>query len=1189
MLLKSLELQGFKTFPDKTKLTFEDGISAVVGPNGSGKSNISDAMRWVLGEQSAKSLRCVKMEDVIFSGTPSRKAQGFAEVTLTIDNTSRHLQYDGDTVAITRRYYRSGDSEYLINKATVRLKDIHELFMDTGLGRDGYSMIGQGKIDSIISAKSEERREIFEEAAGISRFRYRKEESERKLAKAEENLVRLQDILGELKDRVGPLQLQAEKAKEYLTLYEEKRQLEIGLWLYTLNQSGKILQEHESKITIARNQHDAAVAEAEALDREIEQVFQQTNLCLAKAEQARNAAAKAEGEAATKDGEISVLQNDMHHNQETIGRLMAEQVRFDDNEKQNQDALVEKQLLLADCEAVIQAREAQCSETEAKLEQLRKGVDISNNQLEIANKQLQHLVEESADAKLVAMQASSTAEEIGLRLSTIEEATAQRTAQQQELESQIAAQKQAALAAQQADSTLQAEITAAESALTDQMVHSDEVKAERDKLYLDLQETKRRAKILEDLERNMEGFAHSVKSVMRMAENGELAGIHGPVSKLISVPKAYTTAIETALGGAAQHIVVSNEDNAKAAIALLKRRDGGRATFLPISTIRGKTLTEPNLQNCDGFLGIAGNLCQCSYQYENILQSLLGRIVVAETLDHAVAIAKQFRYQFKVVTLDGQVVNAGGSMTGGSLARKNGLLSRASDIAALHERGNALQAQYTEKNQRFAESSAAVIHLQETLQNLRKQRTDAADLKLQEEAALHRFQSELDSSSHQLAELITEKTYTQQRREDLLATQAKAEAQLQQIAAQIVQVQEELGKISGGRSELQQEAETLTMQLQDLRMAMLTVQKDKEVLQHAVAELEEKLREGREQARHIAEELEWTKQKNQQLELQIEAEKAAVRALRESADTQKKQAEQLQEERINLEKKTLELRAMEKKRSAEKERIGQELSRLEERKVGLQRRYDEIIEQLWNEYELTRREAELETEPVADEVESARRLRELKSKIKALGNVNVSAIEEYAEVSERYEFLTAQVADVEKSKTELHKLIRELTHQMTEIFTERFAQINDYFQTTFTELFGGGKAHLELSDPEDVLNSGIVILAQPPGKIVKNLELLSGGEKALVAVSLYFSIMKVNPPPFCMLDEIEAALDDVNVTRFAEYLRRMNENTQFIVITHRRGTMEEADVLYGVTMQQEGVSKLLKLDPSEVGSKLNMK
>lgn len=1189
MLLKSLELQGFKTFPDKTKLTFEDGISAVVGPNGSGKSNISDAVRWVLGEQSAKSLRCVKMEDVIFSGTPRRKAQGFAEVTLTIDNSSRYLPFDGDTVAITRRYYRSGDSEYLINKATVRLKDIHELFMDTGLGRDGYSMIGQGKIDSIISAKSEERREIFEEAAGISRYRYRKEESERKLARAEENLVRLQDIVSELEGRVGPLREQAEKAKTYLALYQEKRRLEIGLWLYTLNQSGRILQEHEEKITIARNQHDEVIAASEALDMEIERLFQQTNACLARAEQARNEAAKAEGEATVKDGEISVLQNDIHHNQETIGRLTAEQVRFGDNEKQNRADLQEKQERIAQYDVELREQEQQYQRAEEKLNQLRKSMDISAGQLEIANTQLRHLAEESANAKLAATQASSTAEEIDLRLSAIAETTAQQDRRRQALEAEITAQQQRVAEAQQSEADLRARASQAEAKLAESSRQSDAVKAERDKLYLDLQETSRRAKILEDLERNLEGFAHSVKTVMRMAEKGELTGVHGPVSRLLTVPKDYAIAIETALGGAAQYIVVSTDQDAKNAIGQLKRKDGGRATFLPVSTIRGKTLSEPGLQNCPGFIGIAGELCQCDRQYTGILQSLLGRIVVAQTLDHAVAIAKQFRYQFRVVTLDGQVVNAGGSMTGGSLARKNGLLSRASEIAALREKGQQIEAQYQAKSRLFAEAGNAIVQWQDTLRTVRQELSETAAARLELSAELNRLESDLAARRHQMQELLTEKQFTEQRRSDLEAAQTKAEQQLQQLAQQMLQAQAELGKISGGRTELQTQTEKLSMEMQELRMTLLTTQKDREVLVTAAAELEEKIRQSGEQSRHITDELDWMRQKNRQLETDIEAAKAAVQQLREQAAERKRQAEQLQADRMQLEKKSVELRAMEKERSATKETIGRELSRLEERKLSLQRRYDEIIEQLWTEYELTRREAEAEAEPVEDESQSARRLRELKNKIKALGSVNVAAIEEYAEVSERYEFLTQQVADVEKSRTELHKLIRDLTRQMTEIFTQRFAEINSYFQTTFTELFGGGKAHLELSEPEDVLNSGIVILAQPPGKIVKNLELLSGGEKALVAVSLYFSIMKVNPPPFCMLDEIEAALDDVNVVRFADYLRRMNQNTQFIVITHRRGTMEEADVLYGVTMQEEGISKLLKLDPSEIGSKMGVK
>lgn len=1189
MRLKSLELQGFKTFPDKTKLVFEDGISAVVGPNGSGKSNISDAVRWVLGEQSAKSLRCVKMEDVIFSGTSGRKGLGFAEVTLTIDNTSRYLPYDGDTVAITRRYYRSGDSEYLINKATVRLKDIHELFMDTGMGRDGYSMIGQGKIDSVISAKSEERREIFEEAAGISRYRYRKEESERKLARTEENLLRLQDIVSELKDRVGPLQEQAEKAKTYLALYQEKRQLEIGLWLYTLSRSGEVLKEHEEKISIARSQHDDILAKSEALDQEIERLFEKTNECLAKAEQARNESAKAEGLAVSKDGEVSVLQNDMHHNQETIGRLTAEQIRFGNDDKQFHALLQEKQEEITTLDETLQSQEQQCRETEERLEQLRKNMTVSADQQEIANTQIERLSQQASNVKLSAMQASSSAEELALRIGTIAQTVTQKQEQQQRLETQVMAQKELLQSAQETEQMLRDDLQKLEEALTDSAKERETAKSQRDQVYLDLQETNRRAKILEDLERSMEGFAHSVKAVMRMSEKGELAGIHGPVSRLLTVPKAYAVAIETALGGAAQHIVVATEEEAKAAIQKLKQKDGGRATFLPMTTIRGKLLTEPGLEKTSGFVGIAGKLCQCEEQYSGILQSLLGRIVVADTLDHAVSIAKQFRYQFRVVTLDGQVVNAGGSLTGGSFARKTGLLSRGSEIDALHEKSRQLEQIYQQKNQLVMEMDEKNAAWQTTLQETRQKLSQSANVRLEMAGKLHQLESDLSAGEHQLKELLTEKHFAEQRRQDLQTTQKDAQDQLALLEKETLKAQAELGKITSGRSALQQTAETLTQQLQEMRIALLTVQKDREAVLRDAQSLREKIQEGSNQARHIAEELVWMREKNQQLAQTIETVQTQARVFREQAIQYKKEAEQQQETRMRLEQKSVELRAAEKEQSAQKETIGRELSRLEERKQNLQREYDEIIERLWNEYELTRREAEAEAEPVSDANQASRRLRELKNEIKKLGNVNVSAIEEYAEVSERYEFLTQQVTDVEKSRTELHKLIRELTHQMTDIFKSRFAEINGYFEKTFVELFRGGKAHLELSEPEDVLNSGIVILAQPPGKIVKNLELLSGGEKALVAIALYFSIMKVSPPPFCMLDEIEAALDDVNVTRFAEYLRRMNQNTQFIVITHRRGTMEEADVLYGVTMQEEGISKLLKLDPSEIGNQAGVK
>ena len=1188
MLLKSLELHGFKTFPDKTKLTFEDGISAVVGPNGSGKSNISDAMRWVLGEQSAKALRCVKMEDVVFSGTPSRKAQGFAEVTLTIDNKSRRLPFDEDTVAITRRYYRSGDSEYLINKATVRLRDIHELFMDTGLGRDGYSMIGQGKIDSVISAKSEERREIFEEAAGISRYRYRKEEAERKLQRAEENLLRLQDILQELEGRVAPLKEQSEKAKLYLELYEEKKQLEIGLWLCTLNQSGVILQEHETKLAEVRSRHEGVMTQSEALDREIEALFQQTNLCLAKAEQARNNAAKNESEATAKEGEISVLQNDIHHNLETIGRLTAEQTRYGDHAAEQREALQTKQAQITEFDEAIAAQKRECTEAEQQLFFLRMQLEESGTEAEQHRNRLEEWSAESEQLRLRMTQFDSTAQEISLRLSAVDAAVAQYQGQLADLDGQLTRQRQVTDGATAQEQQLQQQLNQTEQALSQAVRQMDEEKIRRDQVYLDLQETRRRVKLLEDLERNLEGFAHSVKTVMRLAEQGQITGIHGPVSRLLTVPKDYALAIETALGAAAQNIVVSNEEDAKTAIRVLKQKDGGRATFLPMSTIRGKTLTEPGLRDCKGFVGVAGDLCQCDKQYQGILQSFLGRIAVANTLDDAVAIAKRFRYQFRVVTLDGQVVNAGGSMTGGSSNKKSGLLSRASEIAALKEKGAALEGRFAQTQRAFEEQSQSIQGLRGSLEQLRQNWTSQGEQVLAESSALHRLESERNAVQQQLTSLESETENARRRCTDLETERQTVQEQLRRLEEQMAEERQILAALSTSQDGAQKEWNWIQSQLQAQRLKLLTVEKDREMLAQNVKELEEQLVQGQEQSRHISAELEDTKEKNARLEEAIALGKEEAATLRAQAEAFRSEAEQLQQERMTLEQTSVALRNQEKEASAQKEAIGRELSRLEERKLSLQRQYDEIIEQLWNEYELTRREAEEEAQPVEDQEQSTRRLRELKSKLKGLGSVNLDAIEEYQAVSERYEFLTEQVKDVEQSRTQLHKLIRDLTRQMTEIFKERFQEINEYFKTTFTELFGGGKAHLELSDPEDVLHSGIVILAQPPGKIVKNLELLSGGEKALVAVSLYFSIMKVSPPPFCMLDEIEAALDDVNVVRFAEYLRKMNENTQFIVITHRRGTMEEADVLYGVTMQEEGVSKLLKLDPKQVGKELGV-
>lgn len=680
MLLKSLEIQGFKTFPDKTKLSFDRGITSIVGPNGSGKSNISDAIRWVLGEQSPKSLRCSKMEDVVFNGTDTRKKQGYAEVTLTIENKDRALPFDGDEVSVTRRYYRSGDSEYLINKAAVRLKDIHELFMDTGLGRDGYSMIGQGKIDSIVASKSEDRREIFEEAAGISRYRYRKIEAERKLKGTEENLLRLRDILQELEDRVGPLSIQAKKAEAFLEYAKEKRELEIGIWLDTLEKSAGVLREQEEKISIAKSQHERTQEEIDKISEETEAIFLQNGQQAAKMDAVRREISALEEQSAQKRALVSVLENDIVHNHETIKRMESEIAQVDATSVHIEKEIEEKKAAVARHQEEIALLEKEYSTCQDALNEVNLTASRSSDMLQEVALTLTSLSAQAADMKASQMTSQSSLSELKARMEALAVSKEDKQNAINELSGLLEHYQSRQKQYEQKAQMLQNAIHGCELKLKGKTDKRDALKQQADKLLLDAQERSRRTKILEDLERNMEGFHHSVKAVMKEAQRGTLKGMHGPVSRIIQVPTQYTVAIETALGPAMQNVVTGTEEDAKRAIAMLKQRDGGRATFLPLTTIKGNRLRESGMEGCAGFIGVACDLCTCKEQYTGILHALLGRIAVAEDLNCAVAIAKRFQYRFKVVTLDGQVVNAGGSLTGGSLARKSGLLSRVNEI-----------------------------------------------------------------------------------------------------------------------------------------------------------------------------------------------------------------------------------------------------------------------------------------------------------------------------------------------------------------------------------------------------------------------------------------------------------------------------------------------------------------------------
>ncbi|HEX3040346.1 MAG TPA: chromosome segregation protein SMC, partial [Caproiciproducens sp.] len=687
----------------------------------------------------------------------------------------------------------------------------------------------------------------------------------------------------------------------------------------------------------------------------------------------------------------------------------------------------------------------------------------------------------------------------------------------------------------------------------------------------------------------LEGFSQSVKTVMKEAGRGTINGIHGPVSRLVHVPQEYAVAIEIALGAAMQNIVVGDEQDAKRAIQLLKQRDSGRATFLPLSTIKGNLLQENGLEDCPGFVGIAARLCSSEAKYNGILNSLLGRIAVAEDLDSAVSIAKRYGYRFRIVTLDGQVVNAGGSLTGGSLAKNSGLLSRAAEIERLKSEAAELEKKAEQAAAALKAAVEEVSAAEAALTASKGELASAQEERYKIDTERKRACADLETVNGDLQALLEEKQTAGARLSEQKRVQKEAQDKSLNITEIIKQQQAELDEISGNRSEFNRISDELNAKMQEIRIACLTSQKDIESLRGGISEIERRKADHAGKAEALQNEIEAVRTSTAVLETQIKALQEQAQSLRESAEKTKEQVEALNAKRMEYERLSTELRAGEREKSAEKEKIGHELARLEERKAGLQKEYDEIISRLWEEYELTRREAEEIGTKIADTAKAQKRLNELKNKIKSLGTVNVAAVEEYKEVSERYEFMTSQVSDVEKSRDELKKLIDELTHQMRELFLTRFQQISQNFTQTFKELFGGGSAQLSLSTPDDILNSGIDISVQPPGKIVAHLESLSGGEKALVAIALYFAIMKVSPPPFCVLDEIEAALDDVNVVRFASYLRRMNKNTQFIVITHRRGSMEEADVLYGVTMQDEGVSKLLELHVSEIESKLGMK
>lgn len=1188
MILKSLEIQGFKSFPDKTTLSFGSGITAVVGPNGSGKSNISDAVRWVLGEQSSKTLRGSKMEDVIFNGTSQRKAVGFAEVSLTIDNRTRFLDFDSDDVKVTRRYYRSGESEYLLNNATVRLKDVQLLFMDTGLGRDGYSIIGQGRIDDIVASRSDERREIFEEAAGIAKYRYRKNEAERRLKSAEENLLRLRDILQELEERVGPLKTQSEKAKKYLEYAQEKKGLEIGVWLNTIDRSRETLRTLDSRLELARTQYDSAGEAMDDTERELEALLESARLVEAELETLRGEVSRYEEEAVRCDGNADLVRNDREHNEENITRIRGESELAAQGNLHIEQTIREREAeIAAKQEEIAQAERRQVALAEEWEVLLHSNEEVAGR-IEELNRQAAAVAAQLSDIRVSAVTGESSLSEITLRVSQVTTSLAEQTEKRETLREELAACTEEYTKRTETIEQLQNAARGYEMRLASRSARLETARQEADKLALDVEEKARRIRLLEEMERNLEGFSHSVRVVAKQAQRGELRGVRGPVSRLIHTDGAYALAIETALGGAAQHIIVEREEDAKRGIAYLKETKNGRATFLPMATMKGNRLQEKGLQNEDGFVGLACDLVNTEKDYEQIAQYLLGRVAVAEDMDYAVVIARKYRYAFRIVTLDGQVINTGGSLSGGSHVKEAGLLSRRSEIAKLEQQQKKAIEKAENAREALKSIQQEVSAVQAELSGIQGELTVAQEESIRLEGERTRLEGLLSAAVTAIEEQTQEIKQLNARAEDCRRTIADAEQNTAAAMQQKEALEQELASLDGGRQQLAEQREQLAERLSEQKLAVVGYHKEIEGIRAAIEELRARQQDSDGAQRQMQEQIAQLQVRSTELEAQEVLLREQATHLREQARQTEEKMRALSEKRLEDEARQTTLRQQSRGKAEERELLGREVARLEEKCAAAQKETEDILHRLYEEYELTRSEAERQATTIEDMGLATRRLTELKNKIRALGSVNVDAIEEYREVSERYEFLSTQVNDVEVSRNELLKLINELTVQMREMFFDRFRQINEQFGEVFTDLFGGGKAELSLTDPDDILGSGIEMHAQPPGKVILNMDALSGGEKALVATALLFAILRVTPSPFCMLDEVEAALDDVNVDRYAQYLRRMCKKTQFIVITHRRGTMEEADVLYGVTMQEQGISKLLELRASEVEAKLGI-
>ena len=1195
MYLKSLELHGFKSFPNRTVLSFERGATVIVGPNGSGKSNISDAMRWVLGELSSRNIRGTKMEDVIFGGTQDRRPMGFAEVSVTFDNSDPENRLDSefDEVVVTRRYFRTGESEYLINRQPRRLRDIYELFMNTGVGREGYSIIGQGKIAEIISKKSDDRRTIFEEAAGISKYRHRKEEAERKLKATQDNLDRVKDILLELEGRVGPLEKEAEKARKGLAIYEEKKRADVSLWLFDTKkiredveaaQQALLLSKHELEII------DQSISDYEAQNESLYEKAQANKLL---SEQLINQIGQITNRIHILDNALRVAESDFSHSAELIS-----QCRQRIGEIDNSIATLER------TRSEYDGRKEEFSAAlrelmDARLELLSKAQGLES-QISVAQRELREALDElevedgvatNLNVRIGVLKNSKIAD--GTKSQDIESEIARYEQEGKELKAEADRCEHNASGFKSSISEKEAVIEQTAQTIASLTEERVQILESRNSAVVERDTLLERAEMLRKMNEHFEGYADSVKFVMREYAAGAIRGagrIYGPLSSLVNVNKEYITAIETALGSSLQNIVVENEETAKAAIYALKRGNAGRATFYPISAIKSATETDEirEAAKLSGYVGRADTLVDTAKEYRSVIEWLLLRTVVFDNIENASAAAKRLRYKVKLVTLDGQVINAGGAFTGGSAKRDSGILSRLTTISELKAKAEKLDAQ-------VKKSTEAIAEIDGELETAREQGREAEQ---QKEVLLTLSRSQFSALDNAVAkynanrEIVEKLTYDYNR---LIGQQTKADEELLTLEAEHKAAEERIAALKAFRQKrgeemgvLDDERDAVVRSANDYSVRIASAEKDVEAAEQMIASVVERIDALDAEKQIQFDRIRELEQKRCGIdEKRIESSDECKR-LEEEVENLKKQRNEVESGSDEFERELASIRVKIRERTSSRQVSAEAVFKNEHQLERLIERQDKLGSQLWDDYELTYEDAvALEYPPVTAENrdEIASHQASCRAKLRALGNYNPGAIEEYAEVKTRYDALNTQYVDLTKSHEELIGIISRLEVEMRSSFITSFEAINKNFGITFRELFGGGSAELSLTDPEDVLTSGIEIKAAPPGKKIERLSLLSGGEQSFIAIALLFAILKVNPTPFCILDEIEAALDEVNVFRFGEYIKKFGDGTQFILITHRRGTMEIGDRLYGVTMPQRGISQAIELNVNEIEGK----